>query len=90
MRLHGIEPSIQVVTHSFLTVPALVSGTARVALLQRRLADRVPADAGIRVLPCPIDLPPMVEVLWWHPMYDDDPEHGFLRELIRRAAGELA
>jgi hypothetical protein len=23
--------------------------------------------------------------MWWHPVYDDDPEHGYLRDLVVRA-----
>jgi hypothetical protein len=56
MRMLGIEPQVQVVTENFLTVPALVAHTPRVALLQRRLAAAVPAELGVRVHPCPFDV----------------------------------
>lgn len=85
MRMLGIEPHVQVVTETFLTVPALVAGSNRVALLQRRLADRIPADLGVRALPCPFEVSPLVEAMWWHPMYDNDPEHRYLRDLVIRA-----
>src|ERR671932_135354 len=49
MRMLGIEPRVQVITESFLTVPRLVAGTDRIALLQRRLVDLLPRD-GLRVL----------------------------------------
>ena len=54
----GIEPHVQVVTETFLTVPGLVAGTNRVALLQRRLADRIPDELGVRTLPCPFEATP--------------------------------
>ncbi len=85
MRMLGIEPHVQVVTENFLTVPALVAGTGRVALLQERLFDRIPAGLGVRALPCPFEVSPLVEAMWWHPMYDNDPEHLYLRELLVRA-----
>ena len=85
MRMLGIEPHVQVVTETFLTVPGLVAGTNRVALLQRRLADRIPDELGVRALPCPFEATPLVEAMWWHPMYDDDPEHRYLRDLVLRA-----
>lgn len=85
MRMLGIEPHVQVVTETFLTVPGLVAGTNRVALLQRRLADQIPDELGVRALPCPFEAGPLVEAMWWHPMYDDDPEHRYLRDLVRRA-----
>jgi hypothetical protein len=27
--------------------------------------------------------------MWWHPVYDDDPEHIYLRSVIARAAATL-
>ena len=54
MRMLGIEPHVQVVTENFLTVPALVAGTPRVALLQRRLADDIPAEVGRSRAPLPL------------------------------------
>src|SRR4051794_12053820 len=86
MRMLGIEPRVQVVNENFLTVPALVAGSDRIALLQRRLVELLPLDAGIRALPCPFDAGPLIEAMWWHPVYDDDPEHGYLRDLVGRAA----
>ncbi len=86
MRTLGIEPHVQVVTENFLTVPGLVAGTGRVALLQRRLVDRIPAGL-VRALPCPFDAGPLVEAAWWHPMYEHDPEHRYLRDLLAEIAG---
>jgi DNA-binding transcriptional LysR family regulator len=86
MRMLGIEPRVQVVTESFLTVPGLVAGSDRIALLQERLVQLLPLSAGVRALPPPFDAGPLVEAMWWHPVYDRDPEHGFFRDLVRRAA----
>src|SRR3954453_4451067 len=87
MRQRGIEPHVQVITESFLTVPGLVAGSNRVALLQRRLVDLLPLNVGVRALPCPVEVGQLVEAMWWHPVYDDDPEHAYLRDLVLRAAG---
>jgi DNA-binding transcriptional LysR family regulator len=89
MRMLGIEPHVQVVTETFLTVPGLVAGTNRVALLQRRLADRIPDELGVRALPCPFEAAPLVEAMWWHPMYDDDPEHRYLRDVVTRTVAAV-
>lgn len=89
MRMLGIEPHIQVVTETFLTVPGLIAGSGRVALVQRRLADGIPAELGVRALPCPFDAAPLVEAMWWHPMYDDDPEHRYLRDVVQRAVAAM-
>src|SRR4051812_41948485 len=89
MRMRGIEPHVQVITENFLTVPGLVAGSNRVALLQRKLVDLLPLNVGIRALPCPVEVGQLVEAMWWHPVFDDDPEHAYLRNLVQRAA-ELA
>ena len=89
LRMLGIEPRVQVVAESFLTVPELIAGSDRVALLQRRLVERLPAGVGIRALACPFEAGPLVEAMWWHPVYDADPEHTYLRDLLLRATASL-
>jgi DNA-binding transcriptional LysR family regulator len=90
LRMLGVEPHVQVVTENFLTVPGLVAGSRRVALLQRRLMELIPPGLGIRALPCPVEVTPLVEAMWWHPAYDDDPEHAYLRDVIVRASADAA
>src|SRR5215204_2486643 len=89
MRMRGIEPQVQVITENFLTVPGLVAGSQRIALLQRRLVELLPLNLGIRALAPPVEVGQLVEAMWWHPAYDDDPEHAYLRDVIVRAT-ELA
>ena len=86
MRMLGIEPRVQVVNENFLTVPALITGSDRIALLQRRLVDLLPLNTGVRALPVPFEVSPLIEAMWWHPVFDDDPEHSYLRDVVRRAA----
>ena len=88
MRMLGIEPKVQVVNEDFRNVPTLVAGSNRIALLQRRLLDLSPPDPRIRLLACPVELGPLVEAMWWHPAYDDVPEHRYLRDVVLRAAQE--
>src|SRR4051794_34997146 len=86
MRMLGIEPRVQIVNEDFLTVPTLITGSDRIALLQRRLVDVLPLDSGIRALPVPFEVSPLIEAMWWHPVFDDDPEHSYLRDVVMRAA----
>jgi len=86
MRMLGIEPRVQVVVESFLVVPTLVADSDRIALLQRRLIDLLPLNVGVRALTPPFDAGPLIEAMWWHPVYDDDPEHVYLRDVLVRAA----
>ncbi|MBD5787614.1 LysR family transcriptional regulator [Cellulosimicrobium terreum] len=89
LRMAGVEPRVEVVTEHFLTVPALVRGSGRLALLQERLAGALPADAGVREVGLPVDLGSLVEAMWWHPVNDHDPEHEYLRGIVQRAAAGL-
>ncbi|MDZ7933143.1 LysR family transcriptional regulator [Rhodococcus sp. NPDC076796] len=86
LRMLGIEPTVQVITESFLTVPQLVVGSKRIALLQERLVHLLPLNVGLRTVACPVDVGELVEAMWWHPVYERDPEHLFLRDLVTRAA----
>lgn len=76
----GVEPRVQVSVDNFQLLPAMVAGTRRVALVQGLLAERLPADSGIRVLECPFEAVPVREALWWHPVHTHDAGHRWLRE----------
>jgi len=77
----GVEPDVQVSVDNFQLLPAMVAGTRRIALVQALLADRLPADSGIRILECPFDAVPVREALWWHPVHTHDAGHRWLRDL---------
>ena len=89
LRMAGVEPRVEVVTEHFLTVPALVASSRRVAVLQERLARRLATDSGVRTVRSPVDLGSLVEAMWWHPVNTRDAEHEFLRDAVRRAARTL-
>ena len=76
----GVEPQVQVSVDNFQLLPAMVAGTRRVALVQSLLAERLPADSGIRILDCPFQAVPVREALWWHPVHTHDAGHRWLRE----------
>ena len=89
LSLLDLQPRIAVRVESYLAVPYFVTGTDRVALMQERLATRLAAAANLRVLECPGEAEPIVEALWWHRQYDDDPAHAWLRKLIMETARRL-
>jgi DNA-binding transcriptional LysR family regulator len=90
LALLGVEPRAQIVVDSFFAMPPMVAGSDRIALLQSRLAHPLSRLLDIRVLPCPFDAVPLVEALWWHPTYESDPAHRWLRGLLRQAGSRLA
>jgi DNA-binding transcriptional LysR family regulator len=86
----GIEPRVDLVVENFLSLPLLVAGTDRLALIQERLAHRLAGFADIRILPCPYDAAPIVEAMWWHPMHQRDAGHTWLRDLFAEVGRTLA
>ncbi|WP_119729944.1 LysR family transcriptional regulator [Thermomonospora amylolytica] len=85
----GLEPRVEVSVQSFQSLPALVAGTRRVALIQERLARRLHPVAPVRILPCPFEAVPLQEALWWHPVHTQDAAHIWLRETAARIAAEM-
>ena len=89
LELLGVRPRIAVTAESFLAVPMLVAGTDRLAVVQRRLAERLAATLALRLLPLPFEAVPLVEAAWWHPVHDRDAGHRWLRQCLMRAASDL-
>ncbi|WP_194421244.1 LysR family transcriptional regulator [Microbacterium abyssi] len=84
----GIEPRVEAVVESFLSMPLFVSGTDRVGFVQRALAPVVTRLGGVRVVGLPFDATPIVNAVWWHPVHGRDPEHAWMIDLLREA-GEV-
>jgi hypothetical protein len=78
------------VVESFLALPFVIAGTDRLALVQSRLVPRLTASRDIRALQCPFDAIPIAEALWWHPMYERDPAHMWLRLVLAQAGRQIA
>ncbi len=89
LKLAGIDRKIDVVVENFLALPFLVAGTQRVAVLQARLADKLRPSTGVRSIPLGVDLPELVEAMWWHPSKTSDPGQRWLQLLLVDAAAML-
>ncbi|MER5436610.1 LysR family transcriptional regulator [Streptomyces sp. NPDC002588] len=76
---------VQIVVFEFLMIPSVVRGTPMVALLQRRLAQQVAAQNGLRVMEPPIPLPTLGIDLVWNPRTAGDPGRAWLRRQLMNA-----
>lgn len=85
----GLDPHVDVSVQSFQLLPALVAGTRRVALIQRRLACLLRSLAPVRILPCPFPAVTLQEALWWHPVHTYDAAHRWLRDTAAQVAATL-
>jgi DNA-binding transcriptional LysR family regulator len=75
----SIAQRVAVVTDRFAEMPLLVRATPRIALIPERLFRAIGSGQGLRVMPPPFPLNPMVLAFWWHPSNDRDLEHLWLR-----------
>jgi hypothetical protein len=89
LRMLGVQLHADVVIQGFLPIPAFIEGTDRVAFLQRQLATRLRDPERFRMLPCPFEVVPLVEAMWWHPVFEQDPGHIWFRSLVARAASDV-
>lgn len=85
----GIEPRVDVVVENFQSMPFLVAGTDRIALIQERLARKIAPAAGVRSLECPFEAVPLKEAMWWHPTHRQDARHQWLRQVAARVGEQV-
>lgn len=74
----------------FMTALQLAAQTDYVLTIPERVATRMAESLGLRVLEAPIELRPYALGLVWHPRFDGDAGHRWLREVFTAAAREAA
>jgi len=85
----GVPRRIELSVESFLLAPFLLQGTDLVTLIPKRAEAFLRRTGDIRVLESPVDLPVLVEMLWWHARATADPAHAWLRARIDEVANTL-
>ena len=85
----GIEPVVALSTLSFTLVPWLLPGTSLFAFVHERLVRSMPVRRELKILEPPIPLRPIVETMFWHPVFHSDPAHHWLRECVATLAANL-
>ena len=89
LRQSNYRRRVEVVTPSFDLAPELVVGTDRIATLATRLARKYAEILPLKLVPVPVEIPPMVEMLQWHKAHDQDPAHTWFRARLKEAAARL-
>ena len=74
---------------SFLLAPFVISGTRMVALLHRRLGERLKSCTDIRLIEPPFELPIIHESIFWNPRHTNNPPHMWMLEQITEVASKL-
>jgi len=86
--LLGKQRSVEVVTSSFTTIPWLLRGTMRLALMHERLAVRMMELFPIRIAALPFDFPIMREMVQFHRARSTDEGLNWLRRELCAIAGD--
>lgn len=89
LQMAGLESRVEVVTESFMVLPFLLPGTDRIALIPALLAREFVRTGTIRIVESTFAITGLVEAVWWHPMFDADPGHRWLRDTLVEAADRL-
>jgi len=85
----GVERRVAVALESFVLMPEFIVGTARIATVFRRQAQRFTQHYPLRIYPTPLAFPEAVQVLQWHPYQDHDPAMLWFRGLLLEQAALL-
>lgn len=78
----GGERRIHCIVPHFLSAPLLMAQTDMILSLPYRLAIAFQQLVPLRIWPVPVELPAYDLVMIWHPLWEKDPAHSWLREQI--------
>jgi DNA-binding transcriptional LysR family regulator len=73
---------VEIVTHSFLSLPGLVIGSNRIATMHRRLATRMAEYLPLTLREMPMEIPLIREAIQWHVSSGNDPAIRWVVERI--------
>lgn len=88
-RLAGLDLRIGVTAPNFAALVLMLPHTRLIATVQRRLAMALAKGLSLRVIESPLPIPPLEEMLIWHPRAALDPAHDYIRSLFFAAANEI-
>lgn len=80
---------VAVLVPNFAAQIFMLPGTPLIATSQRRLAYTLAPRLGLAVAECPLKLPHLEEILFWHERTEQDPARIFVREALGEVADRL-
>jgi DNA-binding transcriptional LysR family regulator len=86
----GLERVVARAVPYFGTALQLVAQTNYLLTISERIAQKLGPPLGLQVFEVPLTMRPYALSLVWHPRFDTDEGHRFLREVFIRAAAETA
>ncbi|WP_224366207.1 LysR family transcriptional regulator [Hyalangium versicolor] len=80
----GVTRRVVLTLPSMFAALAAVAGSDMVAAVSERFSEHFRDTLGLEKIPLPASLPVMTISQAWHPRFDADPGHRWLRECVRR------
>lgn len=85
---YGHKRRVEVISPAFNLMPQLVLGTTRVATMPESLARWYAGYLPLRLIPPPVEIPPLSEVIQWHRYRELDSGTVWLRNLLKEVVQE--
>jgi LysR family transcriptional regulator, nod-box dependent transcriptional activator len=85
----GHARRVEVIGTNFNSVPHLLVGTNRISIMHRRLARAYSPALPLKILPSPVVMPRLVEMIQWHKYRDRDPGRAWLFELLKSVVKDI-
>jgi len=90
LKERGLSRTVARAVPYFVTALQLAAETDYILTISERIARRFAKPLSLALLEAPVKLRPYALSLVWHPRFDGDAGHRFLREAFLRAAAEAA
>jgi len=90
LREKGLSRHVARAIPFFVTAMQLTAHTDYILTISERIARALAPSLNLEVLDVPLELRPYALSLLWHPRFDGDEGHRFLRDVFIRAAGDAA
>ncbi len=85
LRQQGITRRIRIMVPHFVLLPKCVARGGLLAMMPRRIADRVAAECNLRTWPVPFPIAPLSFSLYWSEVLHENPAHQWFRRLVGKA-----
>lgn len=79
LRTQRVTRQVRLELPGFLGLPAILSSSDLLATLPRHIGETLAQAAGLRILPCPFEVPGFTVKQYWHTRYHQDPASRWLR-----------
>ena len=81
----GVKPGVQLRV-PFSVLGPVIERTDMIATVPHRMAKRIAASSKTQIIAAPKEFQRFTYLQTWHSLYDCDPVHTWLRQLIKRVA----